>query len=64
MNILKRYRLKEQQKALMRRYAILEEMQTEHSEDEHFYEYTQREMDALDREAEHIRGLLEGRCNE
>lgn len=61
MNILKRYRLKKQQKAIMRRYAILEELQTEHSEDEHFYEYSQGEMDALDREAEHIRGILEGR---
>lgn len=64
MNILKRYRLKKQQKALMRRYAITEKLQTEHSEDEHIYEYTQSEMDALDREAEHLRGILEGRWNE
>lgn len=64
MNILKRYCLKKQQKAIMRRYAILEELQTEHSEDERFYEYIQREMDALDREAEHIRCILEGRWNE
>ncbi len=64
MNILKRYRLKKQQKELMRRYAILEQLQTEHSGDEYFYRCTQKEMDALDREAEHIRGLLEGRWNE
>lgn len=64
MNILKRYRLKKQQKAIMYRYAILEELQTEHSKDERFYEYIQGEMDALDREAEHIRGILEGRWNE
>ena len=61
MNILKRYRLKKQQKELMRRYAILEQLQTEHSGDEYFYRYAQKEMDALDSEAEHIRGILEGR---
>ena len=112
MNILKRYRLKKQKKALMRKYAIYEQLQTEHSGDEHFYRCTQnrsdcnrdictfknrfahiitallsccqficnhldlrfqhsgdehfyrctqKEMDALDSEAEHIRGILEGR---
>lgn len=63
MNILKRYKLKKQQKELMRRYAILEHMQTEHSEDECYYKYIQREMDALDDKAEYIRGILEGRWN-
>lgn len=61
MNILKRYQLKKQQRALIRKYAIMERLQTEHSEDEYFYKYTQREMDALDEQAEHIRGILEGR---
>lgn len=61
MNILKRYRLKKQQKALMRKYAIYEQLQTEHSENEYFYHYTQKEMDALNEQAEHIRGILEGR---
>lgn len=64
MNILKRYRLKKQQKELMRRYAILEELQTEHSGDEYFYRGIQKEMDALDEQAEHIRGILEGRWDE
>ena len=50
MNILKRYRLKKQKKALMRKYAIYEQLQTEHSGDEHFYRCTQKEMDALDSE--------------
>lgn len=61
MNILKRYRLKKQQKELMRRYAILEQLQTEHSGDEYFYRCTQKEMDTLDEEAEYIRGIFEGR---
>ncbi|MBO5146236.1 MAG: hypothetical protein J6C19_12000 [Lachnospiraceae bacterium] len=61
MNILKRYRLKKQQKELMRRYIILEQLQTERSKDEYFYRCTQKEMDALDEQAEHIRGILEGR---
>ena len=64
MNILKRYQLKKQQRELMHRYAIMEHLQTEHGEDEYFYKYTQKEMDAIDEEAEHIRGLLEGRWNE
>lgn len=64
MNILKRCRLKKQQKELMRKYEILEHLQTEHSEDECFYKYTRREMDALDAKAEHIRGILEGRWSE
>ena len=61
MNILKRYRLRKQQKALLQKREIYERLQTEHSEDEYFYHYTQKEMDALDEEAEHIRGILEGR---
>lgn len=48
----------------MRRYAIMEHLQTEHSQDEYFYKYTQREMDAMDEEAEHLRGILEGRWSE
>lgn len=61
MNIMKRYKLKKQQRELMRKYEILEHLQTEHSEDEYFYKYIQCEMDALDEEVEHIRGILEGR---
>ena len=61
MNILKRYRLKKQQKKLMCRYTILEQLQIEHSEDEYFHRCTQKEMDVLDEQAEHIRGVLEGR---
>lgn len=64
MNILKRYQLKKQQRELMGRYAVLEHLQTEHSENEYFYKYTQKEMDAIDEQAEHIRGILEGRWNE
>ena len=64
MNILKKYRLKKQQKALMRRYAILEQLQTEHSGDEYFYRYAQKEMDAIDEEAEQIRHVLEMGCCE
>lgn len=61
MNILKKYQLKKQQRALMQRRDMYERLQTEHSDDEYFYKYTQREMDALDEKAEYIRGLLEGR---
>lgn len=64
MNILKRYRLKKQQGTLMQKRDMYEQLQTEHSEDEYFYKYTQREMDALDEKAEHIRGILEGRWGE
>ena len=61
MNILKRYRLRKQQKALMQKREIYEHLQTEHSDDEYFYRCTQKEMNALDEQAEHIRGILEGR---
>lgn len=64
MSILKRYQLKKQQRTLMQKRDMYEQLQTEHSEDEYFYKYTQREMDALDEQAEHIRGILEGRWNE
>lgn len=64
MNILKRYRLKKQQKELVRRYAILEQLQTEHSGDEYFYRYAQKEMDAIDEEAEQIRHVSEMGCCE
>lgn len=61
MNILKRYRLRKQQKALMQKREIYERLQTEYSGDEYFCKYTQHEMDALDEQAECIRGILEGR---
>ena len=61
MNILKRYRLKKQQRALMKKREVYEHLQTEHGENEYFYHYAQKEMDALDEQAEHIRGVLEGR---
>lgn len=61
MNILKRYRLKKQQKALMQKRDIYERLQTEHSDNEHCYKYVQQKMDSLDEQAEHIRGILEGR---
>ncbi|NBH15017.1 hypothetical protein D3Z36_12735 [Lachnospiraceae bacterium] len=64
MNIFKRYRLKKQQKALMQKREIYERLQTEHSNNEYCYRYIQRKMDALDEQAEHIRGILEGRWNE
>lgn len=63
MNILKRYRLKKQQRVLMEKRAVYEELQTEHSGDEHFYRCAQKEMDALDEQVEYIRGILEGRWN-
>lgn len=63
MNILKRYRLRKQQKALMQKREIYERLRTEYSGDEYFCKYTQHEMDALDSEAEYIRGILEGRWN-
>ena len=64
MKIFKKYRLKKQQKELVRRYAILEQLQTEHSDDEYFYRCTQKEMDAIDEEAEQIRHVLEMGCCE
>ena len=64
MKIFKKYRLKKQQKALMRKYAIYEQLQTEHSGDEYFYRYAQKEMDAIDEEAEQIRHVLEMGCCE
>ena len=64
MNIMKRYLLKKQQKELMHRYMILEQLQTEHSNDEYFYRCTQKEMDAIDEEAEQIRHVLEMGCCE
>ncbi|MCM1325247.1 MAG: hypothetical protein NC094_01355 [Bacteroidales bacterium] len=64
MNILKRYRLRKQQKELMRKYEILEELQTEYSNNEYYYRHIQQKMDAVDEEAEYIRGILEGRWDE
>lgn len=48
----------------MRKYAIYEQLQTEHSDDEYFYRCTQKEMDAIDEEAEQIRHVLEMGCCE
>lgn len=48
----------------MRRYTILEQLQTEYSEDEYFYRCTQKEMDAIDEESEQIRHVLEMGCCE
>ena len=45
----------------MQKREIYERLQTEYSGDEYFYKYTQHEMDALDEQAEYIRGILEGR---
>ena len=43
MNILKRYRLRKQQKALMQKREIYEHLQTEHSDDEIFLQmHTER----------------------
>lgn len=64
MNILKRCRLKKQQRELIQKRDIYERLQTEHSDDEYFYKYAQSEMDALDEKADRIRGILEGRWNE
>ena len=64
MNLIKRYKLKKCHKELMRRYAAIEHLQTEHGQDEFFYKYTQKEMDAIDEQAEHIRGILEGKWKE
>lgn len=62
MNILKRHRLRMQQKALMQKRKIYENLQTEHSGDEYFFRYTQGKMDALDEQAEQIRHVLELGC--
>ena len=64
MNILKRYRLKKQQKQLMQNRDFYEQLQTEHSGNEYFYRCTQKEMDAIDEEAEQIRHVLEMGCRE
>ena len=64
MSILKRYRLKKQQVELMQKHDLYERLQTERGDDEYFQKYTQREMDALDEQAEHVRGIIEGRWRE
>lgn len=64
MNILKRYRLKKQQRVLIQKRDIYERLQTEHSGDKNFYKYAQRKMDVTDDKAEYIRGILEGRWSE
>ena len=48
----------------MKRREIYERLQTEHSDDEYFYRCTQKEMDAIDEEAEQIRHVLEMGCCE
>lgn len=60
MNVLKKYKLKWQQEELMRRYSILENLQTKHSGDMAFFRYIQRELDFLDEETECIRRSLIG----
>lgn len=64
MNFLKRYRLKKRQRELMKKRDIYEQLQTEHSKDIYFYEYTQRVMDSLDEKAEQICHVLEMECCE
>lgn len=64
MNILKRYRLKKQQRALMQEHDIYKDLQSKHSKDEYFREYTQRKMDVLTEKCEHIRCILDGRWDE
>lgn len=51
-----------QQKALMQKRKIYENLQAKHSEDEYFYRCTQKEMDAIDEQAEQIRHVLELGC--
>ena len=48
----------------MQKREIYEHLQTEHSDDEYFYRCTQKEMDALDEQAEQIRHVLEMGCCE
>lgn len=64
MNIIKRHRLKKQQRKLMRIRDVYEQLQTENSGDEYFYRYVQGKMDNLDEQTEYIRGVLERRWNE
>ena len=53
--------LEQKQKILMRRYKKYEAMQRDFSYDTDFYSYAESQMQRLNDEAEHIRGLLEGR---
>lgn len=53
--------LEQKQKILMRRYKKYEAMQRDFSYDIDFYSYAESQMQRLNDEAEHIRGLLEGR---
>lgn len=64
MNIIKRYRLKKQQKELMQIRNVYERLQTDRNRDEYFCRYAQDMMDNLEEQAEHIRGVLEGRWRE
>lgn len=64
MNILKRYRLKKQQRALMQECDLYKDLQSKHSKDEYFHEYAQRKIDALNEECEYIRCVLDGRWDE
>lgn len=59
-----RQKLIEKQNSLMKERDMFERMQTNHSNDEEFYHYCQRNMDRLDEEADAIRYKLEMRCCE
>ena len=53
--------LEHKQKILMNLYKKYEAMQRDFSYDTDFYSYAESQMQRLIDEAEHIRGLLEGR---
>lgn len=63
MRIKKKQQLKKQQRALVQKYNVYEQLQTAYSDDVIFYTYMQQQMDAIDEEAEQIRRLLEGARN-
>ena len=64
MTKAERRELERKQEILMRRYNEYEAMQRDFSYDPDFYSYAERQMQKLKDEAEHIRGLLEGRWDE
>lgn len=64
MNIVKRHRLKRQQKELTRVRDVYEQLQTENGNNECFCRYVQNKMDSLDEQVESIRCVLEGRWRE
>lgn len=64
MNFLKKWWLKKQRDDLLRKWDYLERLQVDHSHDELFFKYLQRRMDSVDEQLEHIRWVLNGRCDE